>query len=302
MSGMTNRDGWVEACVKAMGEERGSLFGLLCKDLWELNHEYETYVRLFGPHNKHFALLNESAPDFFGLTQRLLFDSLALRIARLADPAASNQGTQPNLTMARLVKDMDKGSVDASVLGEIEDSLRQFRDSAKPFITWRHKVIAHSDLGVAQKGFPPAFTGQQIKEAERWIARLLRLIGSPYNLFVNSQRGQSDVRKLIKYLRTAEHEIELQRKVEDAIIGGWHVDATNSIGLPESIVRAAEVQAGLRGVSVEEWISRVLVERLDTAEGASEYFRNRAAGATGDALRRALDAVPNNPPDPGDEL
>ena len=32
------------------------------------------------------------------------------------------------------------------------------------------------------------------------------------------------------------------------------------------------------------------------------FFRRRAAGATGDALRRALEAVPDNAPDPGDEL
>ena len=78
--------------------------------------------------------------------------------------------------------------------------------------------------------------------------------------------------------------------------------ATNSVTLPESIVRAAEVQARLRGVSLEDWVSRAVAERLDTDEGAREFFRRRADGATGDALRRALDAVPDSPPDPGDEL
>lgn len=77
---------------------------------------------------------------------------------------------------------------------------------------------------------------------------------------------------------------------------------TSSVMLPDSIVRAAEVQARLRGVSLEEWVSRAVAERLDTDEGAREFFRRRAAGTTGDALRRALDAVPDNPPDPGDEL
>jgi hypothetical protein len=78
--------------------------------------------------------------------------------------------------------------------------------------------------------------------------------------------------------------------------------ATSPVMLPESIVRAAEVQARLRGVSLEEWVSRAVAEHLDTTEGAREFFRRRAAGATGDALGRALDAVPSRPPDPGDEL
>ena len=78
--------------------------------------------------------------------------------------------------------------------------------------------------------------------------------------------------------------------------------ATSPVLLPESVVRAAEVQARMRGVSLEEWVSRIIVERLDTPEGAREFFRRRAAGATGDALGRALAAVPSRPPDPGDEL
>jgi hypothetical protein len=78
--------------------------------------------------------------------------------------------------------------------------------------------------------------------------------------------------------------------------------ATSSVMLPDSIVRAAEVQARLRGVSLEEWVSRAVAERLDTNEGAREFFRRRAVGATGDALGRALDAVPSRAPEPGDEL
>jgi hypothetical protein len=78
--------------------------------------------------------------------------------------------------------------------------------------------------------------------------------------------------------------------------------ATSSVTLSESIVRAAEVQARLNGVSLEEWVSRAVAERLDTDEGAREFFRRRAAGASPGALGRALDAVPDNPPDPGDEL
>jgi hypothetical protein len=77
--------------------------------------------------------------------------------------------------------------------------------------------------------------------------------------------------------------------------------ASIPVMLPENVVRAAEVQARLRGVSLEEWVSRAVAERLDTTEGAREFFRRRAAGANGNALGRALDAVPSRTPDPGDE-
>ena len=69
-----------------------------------------------------------------------------------------------------------------------------------------------------------------------------------------------------------------------------------------TVIRAAEVQAKLSGMSLEEWVSRAVAERLDTSEGAREFFRQRAAAASGDALGRALDAIPSHPPLPGDEL
>ncbi len=78
--------------------------------------------------------------------------------------------------------------------------------------------------------------------------------------------------------------------------------ATSVVTLPDSVVGAAEVQARLRGVTLENWISRAVIGHLDTNEGAREYFRRRAAGASREALGRALAAVPNRPPDPGDEL
>ena len=77
---------------------------------------------------------------------------------------------------------------------------------------------------------------------------------------------------------------------------------TTPVHLPESVVRAAEVQARLRGVSLEAWVSRAVAERLDTTEGAQEFFRRRATGATGEALKRILDTAPDVPPMLGDEL
>jgi hypothetical protein len=53
---------------------------------------------------------------------------------------------------------------------------------------------------------------------------------------------------------------------------------------------------------VDEWIAIAVADHLTGTEAAEEFFRNRAAGARRGALREALDAVPDNPPDPGDEL
>ena len=76
----------------------------------------------------------------------------------------------------------------------------------------------------------------------------------------------------------------------------------SNVSLPDSIVYAAQVQARLSGVSLEQWISLAVASRLDTDEGASAFFRRRAEGATGTALEEWLDSRPDVPPVPGDEI
>jgi len=78
--------------------------------------------------------------------------------------------------------------------------------------------------------------------------------------------------------------------------------AINSVMLPEHIVRAAEVQAQLLGVTVEQWIETVVAQRIRLEKADAEDFRARAARASSRSLGEILDQVPDNPPDPCDEL
>jgi hypothetical protein len=80
------------------------------------------------------------------------------------------------------------------------------------------------------------------------------------------------------------------------------MSASSYIQLPEHLMNTARHQAEQRGVSVEEWVTLAVAEHIEGTEAAQEYFRRRAAGARRGALREALNAVPDNPPDPGDEL
>jgi hypothetical protein len=77
---------------------------------------------------------------------------------------------------------------------------------------------------------------------------------------------------------------------------------TSSIQLPDSIMAAARNQAEQLGIPVEDWVTVAVVEHVSGTEAAQEFFRNRSAGARKGALREALNAVPNHPPDTGDEL
>jgi hypothetical protein len=78
--------------------------------------------------------------------------------------------------------------------------------------------------------------------------------------------------------------------------------ANSPVLIPEDLLHAAEQEANRNGVPLSDWLSCALAERLRATEEARNFFRIRAAKAKPGALKRALDAVPNNPPDPGDEL
>jgi hypothetical protein len=78
--------------------------------------------------------------------------------------------------------------------------------------------------------------------------------------------------------------------------------ANSPVMLPDDLLHAAEQEAHRNGVPLNEWLSSALAERLHATEEARNFFRIRAAKAKPGALLRALDAIPDHPPAPGDEL
>lgn len=78
--------------------------------------------------------------------------------------------------------------------------------------------------------------------------------------------------------------------------------ATYPLKLPASIKAAAARLAKEDGVSLNQWIAAAVAQKVGVVETAAEFFRRRAGSATGAGLRAILDQVPDNPPEPGDEL
>jgi len=65
---------------------------------------------------------------------------------------------------------------------------------------------------------------------------------------------------------------------------------------------AARNQPEQLGIPVEDLVTAAVAEHVRGTEATQEFFRNRSAGARKGGLREALDAVPNRPPNPGDDL
>ena len=78
--------------------------------------------------------------------------------------------------------------------------------------------------------------------------------------------------------------------------------ATYPLKLPLSIKKAAQRLAKEDGVSLNQWIAVAVAEKVGVVETAAEFFKNRAASATGNGLLRFLKKAPALKPDPEDEI
>lgn len=78
--------------------------------------------------------------------------------------------------------------------------------------------------------------------------------------------------------------------------------STYPLKLPDSTKKAAQRLAKEDGVSLNQWISVAVAQKVGVVETAAEFFVRRSRGASGQALLNTLKNVPTRPPDPGDEI
>lgn len=75
-----------------------------------------------------------------------------------------------------------------------------------------------------------------------------------------------------------------------------------AVELPVRLRDAAEKLAEMEGLSVEEWVTFAIAQKIESAEAVAAFLKHKAGGATGRDLSYYLDRVPNGAPMPGDEL
>jgi hypothetical protein len=74
------------------------------------------------------------------------------------------------------------------------------------------------------------------------------------------------------------------------------------IKLPPSLGNAARKLAEEDGVSLNQWVSIAVAQKISSVETAEAFFKRRAQGADQVDFLEILNNAPDLPPDPGDEL
>lgn len=77
---------------------------------------------------------------------------------------------------------------------------------------------------------------------------------------------------------------------------------TITLELPAPTLAYAKLRADELDLSIEDWLFVDLDRQRKLHQETEEFFRIRKEQAIPGAWRAALAAIPNGPPDPGDEL
>jgi hypothetical protein len=77
---------------------------------------------------------------------------------------------------------------------------------------------------------------------------------------------------------------------------------TYPLKLPASIKNAAQRLAKEDGVSLNQWISVAVAQKIGVVETSASFFERRSKEATGKTLKRLLHRAPDQRPDAGDEI
>jgi hypothetical protein len=78
--------------------------------------------------------------------------------------------------------------------------------------------------------------------------------------------------------------------------------ATYPLKLPASIKAAAARLAKEDGVSLNQWITAAVAQKIGAVETAADFFKRRAGNARPEDLQAFLANAPDVPPEPGDEI
>jgi len=166
-----------EACHASMGAELGELYYLLSNELTWLYWRWHEYVTLYAGSERRLELLNSSAPFFFYVVQRVLWDETLLGISRLAGPATT--GRKRNLAVQQVLP----FATDSALRDRIEDLLADVSEKSAFAIDLRNRHIAHRDLDVALGQAPsplPSATQETVDSALDALAAVMNAIQSHF--------------------------------------------------------------------------------------------------------------------------
>lgn len=131
-----------ENMVSIMGDDFGGLFFELRNEILTLSYKWIEYKELYGINSSRIDILNDSAPAFFYMVERILRENVILGITRLTDPPSMNG--KKNITIKAVLDFLSEGDLKIG----IKEKMDALIDSTKFCRDWRNRHIAHNDYSL----------------------------------------------------------------------------------------------------------------------------------------------------------
>lgn len=191
--------------IDKMGPSLGPVYNELSDELMWLHVQWLLHRQLYGTSAERHEVLNRTAPFFFYLIRRTLWEDILLRIARLTDPPKSpGKGNRDNLSLC-LLPGLE---IDASFRTEIEASLSDALAASGFARSWRNQRLAHRDLALALSEDVELLPAPEVPEVEVALQALSAVLNRVASLYAEPPvvyglvQFDGGVDSLVYYLRT----------------------------------------------------------------------------------------------------
>jgi hypothetical protein len=209
-----------------MGFELGSLFNLLYNEIIWLHYKWSDFEELYGTKESRINLINQSAPFFFFIVQKVLWENILLGIARITDPVKSRG--KRNITIQALPDFLNDEKLKAKLkllISEIIEKTKFSRD-------WRNRRISHYDfdLSINKEALPLEVVNRLlIKKSLELILEVINLLLSHYfksTLLAKTIKTQTGSLALLHVLRDGQKERE--NYIKRIRTGQFYIDDNDS--------------------------------------------------------------------------
>ena len=160
-----------------MGPDLGRAYDVLRNDVTLAFTNWAIYRELYSDPER-LRLLNDVAATLFAMLQRTLLWDVILQLARLVD--APETGRKQNLTLQSLPPLV----LDAALRRDVEAGVAACCIACESAVVWRHRRLAHRDLGVAlqpENDPLPEILFDSIEQALALFQALLNLLEEHFN-------------------------------------------------------------------------------------------------------------------------
>ncbi|MCX6246853.1 MAG: hypothetical protein NTW10_03880 [Bacteroidetes bacterium] len=163
--------------IKVLGVELGTQYNLLYNEIITLQTLYNEFSFLYMGTGKRMKVMNQAAPFFFFILQKVFWEYILLGISRVTDPPKSF--AKANITIRSFPELIEDPSLKTDICLKIDNIITDSEFCRY----WRNKWISHIDytyqLSKEDKSGMEA-TPQKVKKLLRDIQDLMNLVQIHY--------------------------------------------------------------------------------------------------------------------------